>query len=100
MSEPVSEKLDRVAALLALANREAIAQAKTEIREDQLSSAIIDNCPPDWTAGPDIWKKIPKSAKTASARTFNRRLGDLVSEGALYRQGKGAGVKYRPTGLV
>ena len=99
MSEQTNERLDRIAAILALANREAISEARKEIRGDALSAAILDNCPPDWAAGREIEKKVPAKVKSSS-RTFARRLSELVAEGALYRQGKGAGVKYRPTGLV
>jgi hypothetical protein len=99
MSEPTNERLDRIAAILALAHREAISDAKKEIRADELSAAILDNCPADWAAGPDIAKRVPAKVKS-STRTFNRRLSELVAEGALYRQGKSPAVKYRPTGLV
>jgi hypothetical protein len=99
MSEPTNERLDRIAAILALAHRVAISEARKEIRADALSAAILDNCPLDWAAGRDIEKKVPAKVKS-SPRTFNRRLSELVAEGALYRQGKGAAVKYRPTGLV
>jgi hypothetical protein len=98
VSEP-SEQLDRIAAILALAHRGAISQARADIRSDELSKTILDECPKDWCPMGDIWNKV-KDEVDASQRTFQRRLAELVAEGALYQQGSQGHLKYRPTGLV
>jgi hypothetical protein len=93
------ERLDRITAILTLANREAIAAAAKQIREDELNVAILDACPADWAPAGEIWPGVSKRHKT-SKRTFHRRLAELVACGALYSQGTGAATKYRPTRLV
>jgi hypothetical protein len=99
VNEDTHARLDHIAAVLALANREAIAAAAAQIREDDLDRAILDACPADWASAGEIWPAVAKRNKV-SERTFRRRLADLVADGALYSQGKGAATKYRPTGLV
>lgn len=99
MSDPVVERLDRVAAILALANRSAIAESRQEIRGDDLNVAILDACSSDWAPAGEIWKKVSKKSKT-SRSTFKRRITELVAEGALFRQGNPPAVTYRSSGLV
>jgi hypothetical protein len=99
MSEEIVDRLDRIAALLALANSESIQLAAEELRQDELNRAILEACPDAWVPAGAIWSRV--SGKTnASQRTFRRRLGELGSRGALHIQGRGAGTKYRLSGLV
>lgn len=99
MSQSDSERLDRLAAILALANRGAIAEARREIREDELNVAILDVCSSEWMPAGEIWEKVAKKSK-ASRSTFKRRISELVAEGALFRQGNAPAVTYRSSGLV
>lgn len=99
MSQGDGERLDRIAAILALANRAAIAEARREIREDELNVAILDACSSDWAPAGEIWEKVTKKSK-ASRSTFKRRIAELVAEGALFRQGNPPAVTYRSSGLV
>ncbi len=99
MSQSDSERLDRIAAILAIANRAAIAEAKREIREDKLNVAILEACSSEWAPAGDIWEKVTKTSN-ASRSTFKRRIAELVAEGALFRQGNAPAVTYRSSGLV
>jgi hypothetical protein len=99
VSEVDADRLDRIAAILALANRGAIAEAKREIREDRLNVAILDACSSEWAPAGEIWDKVAKKSK-ASRSTFKRRIAELVTEGALFRQGNAPAITYRASGLV
>lgn len=99
MIQNEGEQLDRIAAILALANRTAIAAAKQEIREDELNVAILGACSSEWAAAGEIWEKVTKKSK-ASRSTFKRRIAELVAEGALFRQGNPPAITYRLSGLV
>jgi hypothetical protein len=99
VSQGDGERLDRIAAILALANRAVIAEAKREIREDDLNVAILDACSSDWAPAGEIWEQVTKKSN-ASRSTFKRRIAELVAEGALFRQGNAPAVTYRLSGLV
>ena len=99
MTEP-NETLDRMEAILLLANREAIKQAGEEIRSDKLSAVILDASPDDWSSIGEIRSAVKDKGVDAPRRTLGRRLAELVGDGALYSQGRGAAAKYKPTGLV
>jgi hypothetical protein len=99
LNEDTNARLDHITAVLALANRDAIAAGAAQILEDDLNRVILDSCPADWAPAGEIWPAVTKRSKV-SKRTFTRRLADLVTDGALYSRGKGAATKYRPTGLV
>ena len=60
MSQGDSERLDRIAAILTLANRSAIAEAKRDIRKDELNVAILDACSSEWVPAGEIWGKFQK----------------------------------------
>jgi len=99
MNDGDNERLDRIAAILALAHRGAIAEAKSEIRKDALNVAILDACSSGWAPAGKIWDEVAKGSK-ASRSTFKRRIAELVAEGALFRQGNPPAVTYRSSGLV
>lgn len=99
MSASTDERLDRIAAILALANREPVKAAGEEIRSDPLSAAILGASSANWIGSARIRAAVAKKDK-ASERTVTRRLAELVNQGALYHRGAGASSEYRLTGLV
>lgn len=93
------EKVEKLIAILALANRQSMKEAADELRSDQLNGEILESMPREWTSVGELWEIIG-STSMSSRRTVQRRLSDLVSAGALTQTGVGSATKYRPTGLV
>jgi hypothetical protein len=99
-NDEVVERLDRVIAILALANEDAIERARKDIRADEINSAILE-----LTATPvavrELLKKVQaKVKKKAGDRTVQERIANLVARGVLEKSGTGPKTAYRSTGIV
>ena len=95
----IVKRLDRVVAILQLAYRAEIEQAKAEIRADGINAAILDQTADDWSRSGDIQREVSR-ATGASTRTVRSRLQDLLLKQAIEQRGAGAITEYRSTGLV
>jgi hypothetical protein len=99
-NDDVVERLDRVIAILGLANEDAIERARREIRSDEINAAILDLAPTAVLAGELLKKVQGKVKKTAAKRTVQDRIAHLVERGLLEKSGTGPKTGYRSTGIV
>jgi Fic family protein len=98
MTEEVNKRLDTIIAILQLAHREQIENARTAIRADKVNAAILDAAKKETPAGKLI---AAVKLKTKQSRpTITRRIADLIEEGVLEKSGGGPTTAYRATGLV
>jgi len=95
----VLERLDRIAAILALASRHAVAEVRRQVRPDDLSTAILDTCGSDWISGAELRRPVGDWAKRGD-RTFRACAAEVVAIGALRRRGRTKGARYATTGLL
>jgi hypothetical protein len=97
-NEDLVERLDRIAAILRLANRAEIDGARTAIRSDKVNAEILD-LTSDWVAAGKLKSSVISKTKQ-SKPTVERRIASLVEQGALERRGAGSASSYRSTGLI
>lgn len=98
MSDEVVERLDRLIAMFALVNKDALTNAANEVRGDSVKAAIL-SIAEDWVAAGEMMQKIAKS-ESVSERTVRNRVAELLTMRALKRDGSGPSVRYRVTGLI
>jgi hypothetical protein len=96
-SDALEQKLDLLIALTRLSVRAEVAQELDAIRNDAVLLAILRSVD-DWIPAGKL-KEGVRSATGQSDMTVKRRIADLVSRGALLRDGAGPAVKYRTSGL-
>lgn len=96
--DEVVKRLDTVIAILRLAHRDELENARTEILGDKTNKAILD-LSTDWQAAGQLQKAVRQKTKE-SGSTVKRRLAALVDLGVLERRGSGPSVAYRSTGLI
>jgi hypothetical protein len=99
MSDEVVERLDRLIAMFALVNKTALTQASRELRADKVNAALLDATEDDWVAAGELATKVGADAGVSS-RTVRTRLAELLTAGALRRDGSGPSIRYRSTGLI
>lgn len=97
--DDIARRLDRMIAILQLANHDAIEKARATIRADTLNAAILDTAA-DWTPSGKLSTAVQRKEKGQSARTIARRIAALVDQGAVEKSGAGPSTKYKTTGLV
>jgi Fic family protein len=97
-NEDIVRRLDKIAAILQLANYESIDSARAKLRSDKTNAAILMAAAKKSPAG----KLIPAVKKKTgdSESTIKRRIATLVELGALERSGGGRTTAYQATGLV
>lgn len=96
--DEITARLDKIAALLQLAHRDAIESARTSIRSDKVNAAILDataKLSPSRKVLADVKKKTGQSPAT-----IGRRIAALVELGAVEKQGAGPATQYRASGLI
>lgn len=98
MSDEIVERLDQLIAMFALVNKETLEQAASDIRADKVNASILDAAE-DWIIAGELTTSASNSAKV-STRTVRNRIADLLTVGALKRDGSGPSVRYRSTGLI
>lgn len=94
----IGAKLDRIAALLQLAHRDAIERARNEIRSDRVNAAILE-ATAKLTASGKVVAEVKKRTGQSPA-TIGRRIASLLDQGAIEKHGAGPSTQYRSTGLI
>ncbi len=101
VDEDVVGRLDLIAGLLQLAHYDAIERARTRLREDEITAAILDACPTDgWCPAKTLHESVVEAVPGAKVRTVQRRTHELVIRLALRERGSTHNKAYRATGLV
>jgi hypothetical protein len=97
-NDDIAARLDRIAALLQLAHRDAIERARVSIRSDNVNAAILD-ATMKLTPAAKVMAEVKKKTGQSPA-TILRRIGTLIEEGAVEKHGAGPATQYKATGLV
>jgi hypothetical protein len=92
------QKLDTIIAILQLAFREPIEQARRDILSDPVAAAIVDSAA-DWVDSGTLQDRVAEATKQ-SKRTVQRRIAALVSQRVLEQIGSGPRIRYRTTNLI
>jgi hypothetical protein len=96
--DAIVHRLDRIAAILQLAHREAIAQAGLDVRSDPVNASILDELE-DWTRSSELQARVAERTGTTT-RTVRRRIQVLLSMQAIEQRGGGPATEYRATNLI
>jgi hypothetical protein len=96
--ESSDDHLKRIIAILKLAHRDALAEARVSVLADKGNAAILDVAA-DWTPAGKLKTAVMKRTKQ-SKPTVERRIAKLLDDGILEKQGGGSTTAYRSTGLV
>jgi Fic family protein len=97
-NEDVASRLDTIITVLRLAHRDEIEKARSEIRADKVSAAILDAATKEVAAGK--LSKVVAAKVKQSERNVKKRIAELVEQGVLEKFGGGPKTSYRSTGLV
>jgi Fic family protein len=97
-NDDLAAKLDRIAALLQFAHRDAIEGARNEIRADKVNAAILDVTTKLTPSGKVVAEVKKKTGQ--SPATIGRRIASLLNQGAIEKHGAGPSTQYRATGLI
>jgi hypothetical protein len=93
----LEQKLDLLIALTRVGVRDQLGRERRLLDDDPVSREIL-RATDDWTSAGEL-KDAVRQATGQSEPTVKRRIGDLVSRGALLRRGAGRNVSYRSSGL-
>jgi hypothetical protein len=93
----LEHKLDLLIALTRVGVRDQLGRERRLLEEDPVSREIL-RATDDWTSAGEL-KDTVRQVTGQSEPTVKRRIGDLVSRGALQRRGAGRNVSYRSSGL-
>jgi hypothetical protein len=96
--DEIGRALNRIAAILQIAHRDAIEAERNALMEDKANKAIF-KATASWAATADIEKAVVGS-KAASRSTLFLRLADLTDRGLLERRKTSNTTEYRNSGLV
>jgi Fic family protein len=96
----ILQRLDRIIAILQLANHADIEEGRERIRADDLNAAILEAAVKEIAAGKLIEAAKRGAKGSPSKPTIRRRIAALVDQGALERIGAGPATRYKVTGLV
>jgi hypothetical protein len=92
------KRLDLIQATLVLAFAPQLSAARSELREDDISAAILDLAE-DWIASTELQQQV--SDRTGMAmRSVRDRLPELVGMRVLAARGSERRMEYRSTGLL
>ena len=97
-NEDLADRLDKIIAILQLAHRDEIDNARATIRSDKVNAAILDSSRA-WTPAGKL-TSVVKSKTNQSGATINRRINELIAMGVLEKQGGGPATQYRASGLI
>jgi hypothetical protein len=98
MEQEVIERLDRLAAIMQLAHRDAIERARAAIRADKVNAAILD-ASSKWVGTAALQTAVMKKSG-AKERTVQMRIVDLVTQGLVEKRGGGRSIEYKASGLI
>jgi DNA-binding Lrp family transcriptional regulator len=96
--EEILKRLDLIQGTLALAFASQLDEAKTKIRADDVSAAILD-LTEDWIGTTKLQNDVAKKL-SKSTRSVRNRLPELVDQRVLQTRGTGTALEYRKTGLI
>lgn len=96
--DEIGKALNRIAAILQIAHREAIEAERDTLMADEANRAIF-KATASWAATADIEKAVVGS-KAAARSTLFVRLGNLTERGLLERRKAGNTTEYRNSGLI
>jgi hypothetical protein len=97
--EAITRRLDKLIAILQLAHADAIGRTREEIRQDEVKAALLDQTDSTMVGVGELKRGVAKKTNQ-SEKTVQRRIGDLISLGALEVEGSGKSARYRSTGLI
>lgn len=97
-NEDLADRLDKIIAILQLAHRDEIDNARATIRSDKVNAAILDGSRA-WTPAGQLTSDV-MSKTNQSGATINRRINELIAMGVLEKQGGGPATQYRASGLI
>jgi Fic family protein len=97
-NDQILERLDKLVAIQQLVHREALENARTSIRSDNVNAAILDATTKLTPAG-NVLAEVKRRTGQSPA-TINRRIASLMDLGVVDRQGGGPATQYRSTGLI
>lgn len=95
----VLERLDRIVAILKIANAEAIDAASKRIRGDAVSAAVLEAVAAGPIGAGELRARVSKETGQ-SERTVARRVASLIAMGALDQSGSGPTVCYQSAGIA
>lgn len=99
MSDAIAERLEQLIAIQRLVHREALAEARAEIRANDVKRALLDTAEDDWVKAGDLKAAAFKKTKAASS-TISAHIADLVAAGLLAKRYGGPKTEYRGTSVV
>jgi uncharacterized membrane protein len=95
--DEILQRLDKVLAILQIANEEAIERVRAKVRSDAAYNAILD-ATKNWAGAVKV---MAAAAKVSSARsTTSRKIAELIDRGMLEKRGGGNATEYKSTGLI
>lgn len=97
-TDELVDRLDRLISLFTIAFADQIGAAKAVVRSDPVSRSILEACDSAWTPAQSLHDAAAEAG--ASPRTATRRISELVTMGALVRQGATHTSSYRLTGVL
>jgi hypothetical protein len=96
-NDEVLRRLDLLIALTRVGVRDALIRESRALETDRVSAALLRSSE-NWTSAGELKKQAIK-VSGQSEPTVKRRISELVSRGALLREGSGRTVHYRNSGL-
>jgi hypothetical protein len=99
MSDPVVERLDQVLAVLRIANADALERASQRLRSEPAKAAALDACADGPVQAGKLTKAVMAKTKLGNS-TVRQHLADLVTAGALVREGAGPNTNHRSSGVI
>jgi hypothetical protein len=99
MSDAITERLDQLIAIQRLVHREALAEARTDLRGNDVKRALLDLTEDDWIKAGALKNAVVKKTKAANS-TVSAHIADLLAAGLLAKRFGGPKTEYRGTGIV
>lgn len=97
-NDELLRRLDLIQATLQMAFASELDAARTRLRADDVSAAILD-LSENWIGSTDLQAKASRRTKK-SARSVRDRLPELGAQGVLEARGTERRMEYRRTGLA
>jgi hypothetical protein len=99
VSDAVVERLDQILAVLRLANAEALNATSARMRAEPAKNAALDACADDWVGAGELTKAVMAKTNLGNS-TVRGHIADLLTAGALARDGSGPKTRYKSTGVI
>ncbi len=99
MDVEVVDSLNKLASILKLVHRDALARTRSELRAEPAKAAILDAIGAEWLGTKALQTKVAK-ATALKERAIQQHIADLVSLGAVERRGDACNTEYRNSGIL